>query len=170
MKKTSMSDFSRLQQFSGFLGWLTLSFLTATLGSIASVQARSFYADLIQPAWAPPGWLFGPIWTLLYLMMAIAAWLVWRRDGFSSARFALIFFVVQLAVNALWSWLFFAWHLGGAAFADILVLIVLIAATMLLFWRHSRIATLLLAPYFFWVCFAAILNFSVWQLNPLLLS
>lgn len=165
-----MSGFSKTQQIFGFLGWLALSFLTATLGSIASVQARTYYAELTQPSWAPPGWLFGPVWTTLYLLMAIAAWLVWRHNGFRAACLALTLFMAQLTVNALWSWLFFAWHLGGPAFIDILVLILLIAATAAQFWRHSRIAALLLAPYFCWVCFAAVLNFSVWQLNPMLLG
>ncbi len=165
-----MSGFSKPQQLFGFLGWLALSFLTAALGSVASVQARSFYAELSQPVWAPPGWLFGPVWTTLYLMMAIAAWLVWRRGGFSMTRLALTIFVIQLAVNALWSWLFFAWHLGGAAFVDILVLIALIALTTFHFWQHSRAAALLLIPYFCWVCFAAFLNYNVWQMNHALLG
>ena len=165
-----MSNLTKSQQLVGFLGWVSLCFFTAAIGSIASVQARSFYAELIQPAWAPPAWLFGPVWTLLYLMMAMAAWLVWRRKGFAAARFTLGLFVIQLAINALWSWLFFAWHLGGAAFADILVLLVLISATLVRFWQHSRAAALLLVPYLCWVCFAAVLNFSVWQLNPSLLG
>lgn len=165
-----MSNLTKSQQLLGFIGWFTLCFMTAALGSVASVQAKSFYAELIQPAWAPPAWLFGPVWTMLYLMMAIAAWLVWRRGGFAPARFTLSLFVIQLAINALWSWLFFAWHLGGAAFADILVLLVLISAMIVRFWQHSRAAALLLVPYLCWVCFAAVLNFSVWQLNPSLLG
>ena len=166
----AMSVFSKPKQFLGFIGCFALSYLTAAAGSIASVQARTFYAELTQPAWAPPGWLFGPVWTLLYSMMAISAWLVWRRRVFSAARLALGLFVIQLVINALWSWLFFSWHLGVAAFVDIVLLMGLILLTMVHFWRHSRLAAYLLIPYFFWVCFAAFLNFSVWQLNPGLLG
>ena len=165
-----MSAFSKSKQLLGFLGCFCLSYLTGVVGSIASVQARTFYAELTQPAWAPPGWLFGPVWSLLYLMMAISAWLVWRRSGIAAARMALGLFVIQLVVNALWSWLFFAWHLGAAAFVDILLLLGLIVLTMVHFWKHSRLATCLLIPYFCWVCFAAFLNFSFWQLNPGLLG
>lgn len=165
-----MSGFSKPRQLLGFAGCFALSYLTAAVGSIASVQARTFYADLTQPSWAPPGWLFGPVWTLLYLMMAVSAWLVWRRNGVSTTRPGLSLFVIQLVINALWSWLFFAWHLGALAFVDILILLALILLTMFYFWPHSRLAVYLLIPYFCWVCFAAFLNFSVWQLNPGLLG
>jgi len=165
-----MQQFTSRQQFLGFIGWLAASFIAAALGAVASVQAATFYTQLARPAWAPPPWVFGPVWTVLYLMMAIAAWLVWRRGGFSAARTALSLFIAQLAANALWSWLFFAWHLGAAAFADIIVLCLLIVATLLAFWRHSKTAALLLVPYLLWVSFAMALNFSVWHLNPALLG
>lgn len=102
--------------------------------------------------------------------MAIAAWLVWRSGGFSANRIALSFFLAQLVLNALWSWLFFAWHLGGLAFADIVVLWVLIAATLVSFWRARPLAGALLIPYLLWVSFASALNYSVWQLNPQVLG
>jgi tryptophan-rich sensory protein len=102
--------------------------------------------------------------------MAIAAWLVWRVGGFRAAKSALTLFVVQLALNALWSWLFFGWHPGALAFADILMLWVLIVATLFCFWRIRPLAGMLLAPYLLWVSFAAALNFSVWQLNPQVLG
>lgn len=102
--------------------------------------------------------------------MAISAWLVWRNGGMAAQRQALSLFILQLGVNALWSWLFFAWHLGLLAFIDILLLLVLIAATQIAFWRVNRLAAALLAPYILWVGFAALLNFSVWQLNPQLLG
>ncbi|HET7649612.1 MAG TPA: TspO/MBR family protein, partial [Gammaproteobacteria bacterium] len=94
----------------------------------------------------------------------------WRRQGFRAARIALSLFLLQLAFNALWSWLFFAWHLGAAAFADIVLLWVLIVATLVAFWRHSRAAGALLVPYLLWVSFALALNYSIWQLNPTLLG
>ncbi len=154
------------KQIVGLIGWLALAFATAAIGSIASLNADSFYADLTRPHWAPPASLFGPVWTVLYATMGIAAWLVWRVGGFQPARWALTLFIVQLAVNALWSWLFFGWHLGGAAFVDILLLWCLIVSTLIAFWRIRPLAGILLVPYLLWVTFAAALNFSVWQLNP----
>ena len=114
--------------------------------------------------------VFGPVWTVLYAVMGIAAWLVWRVGGFRAARTALTLFLVQLAVNALWSWLFFGWQLGGAAFADIALLWVLIVATLVAFWRVRPLAGVLLVPYLLWVSFAFALNYSVWQLNPQVLG
>ena len=153
----------------GLAAWLGVSYLAAALGAIASVDAGSFYAQLLRPTWAPPGWVFGPVWTLLYGLMGIAAWLVWRRGG-PRARPVLALFLVQLAVNALWSWLFFAWQLGAAALADILLLWPLILLTTLGFWRVRPLAGLLLVPYLAWVGFAGFLNYAVWRLNPGLLG
>lgn len=150
-------------------GWLALCAAAGAIGAIASVSAAQFYAALERPDWAPPAALFGPVWTLLYTAMGVAAWLVWRERGWSRARGALGLFVLQLACNALWSWLFFGWHLGGLAFADILVLLALIVATVIAFARIRRLAAWLLAPYLAWVTFAALLNYFVWQLNPRLL-
>lgn len=157
-------------QVLGLVAWLAVSFAASAVGAIASIQARPFYAQLVQPAWAPPGWLFGPVWTVLYAMMAVAAWLVWRTGGFRSQRTALSLFLVQLALNALWSWLFFHWQLGALAFLDILVLWVLILATLAAFWRARPLAGVLLLPYLLWVGFAAMLNYTVWQLNPAILG
>lgn len=160
---------STKRQLVGLLGWLVLSFVASALGALASLEAPSFYAELSQPGWAPPAWVFGPVWTTLFAMMAVAAWLVWRRGGFAARRAALSLFLVQLAFNALWSWLFFAWQLGGLAFFDIMLLWILIAATVVAFWRATPVAGALLLPYLAWVGFAGALNFSVWQLNPGLL-
>ena len=110
------------------------------------------------------------MWTVLFTLMGLAAWLVWRSGGFGSHRGALTLFLLQLAFNALWSWLFFAWQLGGAAFADILLLWALILATLLAFWRVRPLAGVLLVPYLLWVSFAAFLNYAIWQLNPVLLG
>jgi tryptophan-rich sensory protein len=99
-------------------------------------------------------------------MMAVAAWLVWRRGGLARQRAALTLYVIRLGINALWSWLFFHWHLGGAAFVELILLWVLVAATLAAFWRASRLAATLLIPYFLWISFAAVLNYSVWRLNP----
>lgn len=161
---------SKQTQILGFIGWLVVCFATSAIGAIASIQARTFYAQLTQPTWAPPGWVFGPVWTTLFAMMAVSAWLVWRSGGFRSNRTALSLFLLQLVVNALWSWLFFAWHRGGLAFADIILLWILIVATIVTFWRVRPLAGMLLIPYLLWVSFAAGLNFAVWQLNPQILG
>lgn len=158
--------YSRRRQLLGLGGWLLVSFAASAVGAVASVEARSFYGQLEQPSWAPPPWVFGPVWTLLYATMAIAAWLVWRSGGFRARPVALSLFLAQLALNALWSWLFFAWQRGGLAFADVALLWCLIAATVVAFWRVRRLAGGLLIPYLLWVGFAAALNFSLWRLNP----
>lgn len=158
------------KQILGFVAWLAVSFIAAAVGSAASIQSGPFYVQLVRPEWAPPPEVFGPVWTVLYVLMGIAAWLVWRVGGFRAARTGLTLFLVQLAVNALWSWLFFGWHLGGAAFADIVLLWVLVVATLVAFWRVRPLAGVLLIPYLLWVSFASVLNYSVWQLNPQILG
>ena len=105
----------RNKQIIGLIAWLVVSFIAAAIGSAASIQAGPFYAQLVRPAWAPPSEVFGPVWTVLYALMGIAAWLAWRSGGLRAARTALTLFLVQLAVNALWSWLFFGWRLGALA-------------------------------------------------------
>lgn len=159
------------QQWLGLAGWLALCYLTAAAGAAASVNAKTFYSALVQPDWAPPGWLFGPVWTVLFTLMAVAAWLVWRAPGDPVARRqALGLFVVQLVANALWSWLFFAWQKGGWAFAEVIVFWVLIALTCLAFWRIRPLAAALLLPYLVWVAFAAYLNWVLWRANPAVLG
>lgn len=154
------------QQVIGLVAWLAVCFLAAAIGSIASIQAASFYAQLIRPEWAPPAAWFGPVWTVLYILMGTAAWLVWRVGGFRAARTALTVFLVQLALNALWSWLFFHWKLGALAFVEVVLLWLLIAATLAAFWRIRKTAGALLVPYLLWVGFATVLSYSVWRLNP----
>lgn len=161
-----MNRFTLQKQLLGLAAWLLLCFIAAGIGAAASVQAGAFYGQLVRPDWAPPGSVFGPVWSLLYLLMAIAAWLVWRVAGWRAAGSALGLFVLQLALNALWSWLFFGWRLGGPAFAEVLVLWSLIAATVVAFWRIKPLAGALLLPYLLWVGFASVLNYTVWQLNP----
>lgn len=171
MLSTPSPPLPRPRQALGLLMWLALCVATSAMGALASVNARAFYAELVQPAWAPPGWLFGPVWSLLFLAMAVSAWLVWRLPVSSGQRSAALgLFVVQLVANALWSWLFFAWRLGGLAFADVLLLWLLIAGTAVAFWRLQRVASLLLLPYLAWVSFAAVLNHTLWRLNPSLLG
>jgi benzodiazapine receptor len=147
-----------------------VTFAAAALGGVASVRARDFYAALDRPAWAPPGWLFGPVWAVLYTAMAIAAWLVWRAgQAQGGAREALALFVAQLALNAAWTWLFFVFRRGGWATAEIILLWIAIAATIVAFWRLRPVAGAMLLPYLAWVTFAAFLTVSVWRRNPDLL-
>ena len=153
----------------GLIGWLLLTFAAAAVGAYASADAGAFYGQLSRPSWAPPAWLFAPAWTALYFLMAIAAWLVWRAHGFKGARTALGLFIAQLVANALWTWVFFVWHLGAFAFVEILLLWCLIVATMASFRRLHSLAAVLLIPYLIWVTFASALTYFTWQLNPALL-
>lgn len=164
-----MSERPVSKQILGLVGWLVVTFIGAAVGAFASTEAASFYSELARPSWAPPASWFGPVWSVLYALMAVAAWLVWRVPPEVRTRTPLVLFLLQLAVNALWSWLFFAWRLGGLAFADIVVLLALIAATLVSFWKVKRVAAALLLPYFCWVSFATALTWSVWQSNPALL-
>ncbi len=165
-----MSKFTVGRQALGLVAWLAVTFAAAAIGAAGSSSAGTFYRQLELPPWAPPGWLFGPAWTILYTLMALAAWLVWRIDGVRAARGALALYFAQLALNALWSWLFFAWHRGSAASAEILLLWAGIAATLAAFWRMRPLAGALLIPYLMWVSFATALSFSIWQRNPALLG
>ena len=155
-----------MKSFIGLGGWALATFAAGGLGAIASRNAPTFYAQLAKPSWAPPSWLFGPVWTTLYVMMAASAWLVWRKAGWTGARGALWLFLVQLACNALWSWCFFAWRRGGLAFGEVVVLLALIVACIIAFARVHRVAAMLLVPYLAWVSFATALTFAVWRANP----
>lgn len=161
-----MNQFLTRKNLPGLVLWLAVCFVAAGVGSVASINAGSFYQQLARPEWAPPPGVFGPVWTVLYAMMGIAAWLVWRVGGFRAACAALSLFLIQLAVNALWSWLFFGWHRGALAFTDIVLLWAMIVGTVIAFWRVRPLAGALLIPYLLWVSFAVVLNYAVWQLNP----
>lgn len=154
----------------GLVAWLALLAAAAALGSLASLEAPAFYRALTRPEWAPPAWVFGPVWTVLYAMMAVSAWLVWREGNARPTNAALWIFIVQLGLNVLWSWLFFAWHLGAWSVIEIAALWCSIVATIFAFWRVRPLAAALLLPYLAWVKFAAALNFTVWRLNPALLG
>jgi tryptophan-rich sensory protein len=148
---------------------LGITFAAAAVGGWASADAPGFYALLNKPSWAPPAAVFGPVWTALYLLMAVAAWLVWKEVWKPEIRRALSFYLLQLALNALWTWVFFSWRLGGWALAEISVLWVLIVLTMIGFYRVRPLAGLLLVPYLAWVTFATVLNAALWRMNPQLL-
>ncbi len=148
----------------GLAGWWALCFSAAAMG--APFIPGEWYAALKKPAWSPPSWLFGPVWSALYTMMAVAAWLVWRSGPSATRRRSLAAFLVQLALNALWTPLFFGLRAPGVAFAEIMLLWVAIAWTVAAFRSVDRAAVWLLAPYLAWVSFAAALNFALWRLNP----
>jgi len=154
------------RQWLGLAAFITVCFLAAGIGSMATTPSiPTWYAGLAKPAWNPPNWVFGPVWTVLYLSMAVAAWLVWRQRGWTSSARPLGLFCAQLVLNVLWSCIFFGLHRPGLAFAEILLLWVFILGTLLLFWQRSVAAGLLLAPYLAWVTFASALNFAIWRLN-----
>lgn len=153
-----------VRTLSGLVGWIALAFCAAAVGGLAGPGGAE-YADLVKPSWSPPGWIFAPVWTVLYLLMGLAAWEVWRRGGFRARWLPLSAWLIQLVLNALWTWIFFAWDRRGLAFAEILLLLVAIAATAWLFRRISTVSACLLAPYFLWTLFAATLNFRLWRLN-----
>jgi tryptophan-rich sensory protein len=145
---------------------LCLCYGAAALGGLFSVGGDGgWYADLAKPSWTPPSWLFGPVWTALYGMMAVAVWLVWMRRHDRPAAVPMTVFALQLVLNAAWTPLFFGLHRPGIAFADIVLLWLVLVATVWLFWGRRAIAGLLLVPYLLWVSFAAALNFAIWRLN-----
>lgn len=147
----------------GLFGWLLLCFAAAAPG--AFFMPGEWYVSLEKPAWHPPGWLFGPVWSVLYAMMAVAAWLVWKQGGFTIQRKALGLFLAQLLLNALWTPLFFGLQQPGLAFAEILLMWLAIAATLITFRPISRPAFWLLVPYLAWVTFATVLNGTLWRMN-----
>ena len=137
------------------------------LGGIASIDASAFYSQLVKPVWAPATGVFGPIWSVLYLFMGVAAWLVWRaRGGIAHASDAFLLYGLQLLLNSLWSWIFFRWHEGGLALFEICALWLAILVTLVHFWRIRRSAGLLMLPYLLWVSIATALTAATWHLNP----
>ncbi|MFF0255295.1 TspO/MBR family protein [Micromonospora zamorensis] len=144
------------------VGFAAAVFVAAAIGGLGVQGTTGEYASLQQPSWAPPSWLFGPVWSLLYALVAVAGWLVWRRVGFGPALWA---WTAQLVLNAIWTPLFFGAGEYGLAFAEIVVMWLAIGLTVVLFARVSRVAAALLLPYWAWVTFAAALNLSIWQLN-----
>jgi benzodiazapine receptor len=151
------------QSILGALGWLALTFAAAWLGS--RYLPDEWYRKLNKPPWNPPNSIFAPVWTVLYLMMAIAAWLVWQRFGLSGALLPLGLFVLQLLLNAAWTWLFFGRYRPDLALIDILVLWMILLGTLISFWSLVPLAGALLVPYLAWVSFASALNGSIWRRN-----
>lgn len=135
-------------------------------GTAVFVSTTGWYADLHKPAWNPPGWVFGPVWSLLYALMAVAAWTIWRGSASRARTLALACFLLQWALNALWTPLFFGLHRIGLALLDLGALWLLIALTVVAFWRIAPRAGACLVPYLAWVGFAGLLNAVIWRMNP----
>lgn len=161
-----VTQLSTTQQFAGLIVAILFCFAVAgTGGLITAPRIPDWYAGLVKPDWTPPDWIFGPVWTVLYVMMAVAAWLVWRQSGFAGAKTPLALFAIQLALNSLWSVLFFGFRNPGGAAIEIVLLWAAILATLLAFWRRSPWAGMLLVPYLGWVTFAGVLNITIWRMN-----
>lgn len=142
------------------IGFIVVTFIAPLFGAIS--PPGDWYSSLNKPSWNPPGWLFGPVWTLLYLMMATAAWLVWKKCGLGMA---LGFYGIQLVLNAAWTPIFFGAHQLGWALMDIIAMWMAILVTMVAFFRVSKVAGGLMVPYFGWVSFAMVLNYVLWRMN-----
>jgi len=155
---------SRSRSILSLMVWLAICFAAAVFGG--SFLPGPWYAQLHKPSWNPPNWIFGPVWTALYTIMAVAAWLVWKRGGFRAMRRPLGLFFLQLFFNALWSPLFFGLHHPGWAFVNIVLLWLALLATVIAFWKIRPLAGALLVPYLAWVTFASALNLALWRLNP----
>ncbi len=158
-----MTKESNLTKWLALIAAFVITFAFSAIG--AQFTPGEWYRTLEKPFFNPPNWIFGPVWTILYAAMAVAAWIVWREQGRVNVAKALAAYGVQLVLNTAWSWLFFGRHHIGLALVDIALLWFAIIATMLLFWRVTRTAAMLLVPYLMWVSFAALLNLRFWQLN-----
>jgi len=163
---TSPPTQSTARNIAGFGCFLATCIAAMIAGAVVTTpNVTTWYKELAQPPWTPPPWLFGPVWTVLYVMMAVSAWLVWKCGDASTSRRPLVLFGIQLVLNVAWSWLFFGMKSPGIALIEILVLLGAIALTMISFGKISRLAGLLLMPYIMWVMFATSLNAGFWWLN-----
>lgn len=150
----------------GLMAFLGLCLAVSGIGgAITATSVGTWYAALQKPPFNPPDWLFAPVWTTLYILMAVAAWRVWRYAGFRGNRKALSVFAVQLALNLAWSFIFFGLRQPGLALVEIVILLAVIIVNTVMFWRIDRWAGGLFLPYPLWVAFATALNASLWWLN-----
>jgi len=150
----------------GLIAWTGLCLGAGLIGSVFTTRSvGDWYLALSKPSWTPPQGVFGPVWTVLYVMMGVAAWLVWRRSGLVAAALPLALFAVQLVLNIAWSAIFFGMRQPGWAFVDIVALWVAVFVTMIAFYRVTPTAGVLLAPYLVWITFASALNLSIWRMN-----
>ena len=149
-------------------GFLLLSLAAGAIGGLwtaPSTAPGGWYYQIEKPSWTPPPWLFGPVWTALYVAMGVAAWLVWRRGGWKTQRGPLVLWLIQLFLNTIWSGLFFGLRSPALGLIEIVILWIVILLTILAFRRISQAAAWLMVPYLLWVTFATALTFAVWRLN-----
>ncbi len=167
MKVTSNSRREHFINIAGLIFWLGICYLTAWIGAQVSpgIGPSEWYESINKPGWNPPAWLFGPVWTILYTLMGIAAWIVWKNYRWPGANIALVLFLIQLALNGAWSWIFFGAQSPGWALIEILFLLAAIVITTKLFWQKSNLAGWMMVPYILWVSFAAVLNGAIWWMN-----
>ena len=150
----------------GLVLFVLVCVVAGGLGAVATTpEIDGWYRTVVKPEWNPPDWVFGPVWTTLFVLMGISAWLVWKLAGFQETAIPLSLFAVQLILNVTWSWIFFGMHQIGWAAVEIVILWLAILATTVAFFRRSKPAGWLLMPYLGWVTFASVLNFAIWQLN-----
>ena len=154
---------SRRRDVLGLAAFVVMCFGVSLLGGRATLPALAlWYPALAKPSWTPPGWVFGPVWTLLYPMLAVAGWLAWREGR---SRGGTLLYLLQLTLNAAWPWIFFGERRIGLALACAMALFLAILGTVVAYWRVNRGAALLLLPYFGWVGFAVSLNAAIWWMN-----
>ena len=157
---------NRSTRWIGFAVIVAICLGAGGLGAIVTTpEIEGWYRTLQKPTWIPPDSVFGPVWTTLYVLMAIAAWLVWKPAGSKAAAMPLAFFGAQLLLNVSWSWIFFGMHQPAWAFVEIVILWLAILATTAAFFRCLKAAGWLLVPYLAWVSFAGVLNFTIWRMN-----
>ena len=155
-----------MEKSSETIGLVVSVIICLGVGLIAGrFQPGAWYQSLAKPSWTPPGWVFPIVWTLLYIMMGVAAWLIWKQKGFAAASGPLSIFILQLVLNGLWTVFFFGMKMPGLALVDIGLLWGAILITVVLFWSRQPAAGILMLPYFLWVSFASVLNFTIWKLN-----
>jgi len=148
------------------VGFLVITFSASAIGGwFTSMSVGTWYQNIAKPSFTPPSWVFGPVWTTLYALMAIAAWLVWDRVGFAVGAVALTLYAVQLVLNVAWSGLFFGLRSPALGTLCVIILWIAILATLIAFWRIHPVAGILLVPYILWVSYASVLTYSVWRLN-----
>ncbi|MFM2171668.1 MAG: hypothetical protein RI957_1897 [Verrucomicrobiota bacterium] len=156
---------ARFASVFSLLGFAVATFFAAFVGARASMSSTEMYATMIKPAWSPPGWLFGPVWSVLYGLMAVAVWRVWRVWRLAGLRGAVIVYLIHLIFQALWSWLFFGLGRADWAMVDIVILWLMILWLVFSFRRVEKLSCLMMVPYLLWVTFAAVLNGTLWILN-----
>jgi len=166
MNRLPFASASRRRDLAGLAAFVLLCLAVSGIGGwVTATSVGGWYQTLAKPAFNPPDWVFAPVWTVLYLMIAASGWRVWRRCGLAGAPWAMAVYALQLALNLSWSFVFFGAQAIGAALAEIVVLLAAIGVNLRLFWTIDRAAALLLAPYAAWVAFAAVLNAALWRLN-----